>query len=252
MKKKWISLFLSLFLVSSMIIAQEMPPDAAMAYNEGNKLLKAGNFDGAIGNYTEALKTSKDYRIYYQLGVTLKKQNKLKAAEEAFQNCIQQNPNFDIAYNGLGGTYFQDGKFSEAVESFKKFEELTKQKQHKDQAKEYISRSYVKLGEQSKKDGNYPKAIEQLNEALKYHKLDAAYILLATTYYESGDYDKAISTADQVLNLKSSSLKGAAYYYKGMGLKQKQDIIKAKENFELAKRDAQYKRLADYELNLLK
>ncbi|MDQ7815609.1 MAG: tetratricopeptide repeat protein [Melioribacteraceae bacterium] len=252
MKKKWISLFLSLFLASSMIIAQEMPSDAAMAYNEGNKLLKAGNFDGAIGYYTEALKTSKDYRIYYQLGVTLKKQNKLKEAEDAFQNCIQQNPNFDIAYNGLGGVYFQDGKFAEAVESFKKFEELTKQKQHKDQAKEYVARSYVKLGEQSKKNGNYPKAIEQLGEALKYNQLDAAYILLATAYYESGDYDKAITTADQVLNLKSSGLKGAAYYYKGMGLKQKQDITKAKENFELAKRDAQYKRLADYELNLLK
>lgn len=252
MKKNWISLFVSLFLVTSISLAQDMPPDAAKAYNEGNKFMKAGDYDGAVQQYNEALKTSKDYRIYYQLGVTLKKQNKLEEAEAAFNSCIKSNPNFEIAYNGLGGTYFQDGKYAEAVESFKKFEELTKQKSHKEQARQYVSRALVKLGEQTKKDGNYAKAIEQLNEAIKYHQLDAAYILLATTYYENGEYDKAIATADNVINMKSSGLKGAAYYYKGMGLKQKQDIAKAKENFELAKRDAQYKRLADYELNLLK
>lgn len=229
-----------------------MPADAAKAYNEGNKLMKAGNFEGAVQQYHEALKTSKDHRIYYQLGVTLKKQNKLEQAEEAFKSAINSNPNFDIAYNGLGGTYFQDGKFKEAAESFIKFEQLTKQKALKDQAKEYIARSYVKLSETSKKDGDYKKAVELLNEALKYNQYDAAYVLLATTHYENGDYDKAIEATEHVFNLKSSNLKAAAYYYKGMALKQKQDITKAKENFELAKKDPQYKRLAEYELNLLK
>lgn len=252
MKKKWVSVLITLFLLTSLSIAQDMPADAAKAYNEGNKLFKSGNLDGALSQYNEALKHSKDHRIYYQLGVTLKKMNKLGQAEEAFKSSIQSNPNFDIAYSGLGGAYFQDGKYAEAVESYKKFEELTKQKQYKDQAREYIARSYVKLGEQAKKDGNYNKAIENLNEAIKYSPIDAAYIQLAITYYETGEYDKAIATTDQVINMKSSGLKGAAYYYKGMGLKQKQDIAKAKENFELAKRDAQYKRLADYELNLMK
>lgn len=252
MKKKLSSVLFTLFLFTSISIAQDMPADAAKAYNEGNKLFKSGNLDGALTQYNEALKNSKDHRIYYQLGVTLKKMNKLSAAEDAFKSSIQNNPNFDIAYSGLGGTYFLDGKYAEAVESYKKFEELTKQKQYKEQAREYIARSYVKLGEQAKKDGNYNKAVEALNEAIKYDQLDAAYIQLATAYYETGEYDKAISATDQVINLKSSGLKGAAYYYKGMSLKQKQDIAKAKENFELAKRDAQYKRLADYELNLIK
>jgi tetratricopeptide (TPR) repeat protein len=252
MKKKCFLFALSLFFTSTVYVAQDMPPDAAKAYNEGNKLLKAGNYDGAVSSYNEALKTSKDYRIFYQLGVCYKKQNKLNDAEASFKSAIQNNPNFDLAYNGLGGAYFQDGKYSDAVESFKKFEQLTKQKSLKEQAKEYIARSYVKLGEQEKKDGNYTKALESLNEAIKNHPLDAAYVLLATTYYENGDYDKAVSASDQALTLKSSNLKGAAYYYKGMALKQKQDITKAKENFELAKKDAQYRRLADYELNLLK
>ena len=51
--------------------------------------------------------------------------------------------------------------------------------------------------------------------------------------------------------MKNFRMKGAAYYYKGMALKQKQIKDKAKENFELALRDPQYKRLAEYELKLM-
>ncbi len=247
--KKYL-LILVLFIVN--IKAQQMHPDAAKAYNEGNQFLKAGNYDKAINKYKEALNFSKDYRIYYQLGVTFKKQNSLSEAEEAFKSAIDVNPDFDIAYNGLGGTYFQGGKYQEAIESFKKFEQLTKQKTMKEQALLNIARSYVKLAEMNKKDGNFQKAIDNLNEAIKYNKLDAAYILLATTYYENGDYDKSIESADQVLSMKTSNLKGAAYYYKGLAFKKKNDIAKAKENFELAKRDPQYKRLVEYELKLLK
>ncbi len=35
--------------------------------------LKAGNYNGAIGNYDKALAIEKDYRIYYQKGVAQKK-----------------------------------------------------------------------------------------------------------------------------------------------------------------------------------
>ncbi|MCK9281937.1 MAG: tetratricopeptide repeat protein [Melioribacteraceae bacterium] len=254
MKKITLSMLI-LFLFSIITInAQDksMVPDAAKAYNEGNKLMKSGNYDGALKQYDEALKIEKDHRTYYQKGVTLRKLNKLEAAEEAFNAAIQLSPNFDVAYNGLGGTLFQDGKYAQAVDAFKKFEQLTKQKSLKDKAKEYISRSLTKLGDQYKKDGNYAKSIESLNEAVNFYPYDAALLSLAITYIENGDFDKGISSADKVLGLKSSSLKGAAYYYKGLGFKRKDDITKAKENFELAKKDAQYRKLSEYELNLLK
>ena len=109
-----------------------------------------------------------------------------------------------------------------------------------------------KLAENVKKDGNHSKAIELLNEAISNYPTDAAYVLLTSTYYESGEYDKALQTADQALNTKNFKMKGAAYYYKGMVFKQKQDPAHAKENFEFALKDPQYKRLADYELKLMK
>lgn len=238
--------------ITSIAFAQDMSNDAKKAYNEGNKYLKSGDYEKAVKNYNEALTFGKDYRIYYQLGITLKKQGKLKEAEQAFKDAIQVNQSFDIAYNGLGSTYFQNGEYAEAAEAFKKFEQLTKQKSSKEQAKDNVSLALVKLAESSKKDGNYAKAVEYLNESLTFNQSDAAYILLATTHYESGEYDKALSATESVINMKTSRLKGAAYYYKAMAFKQKQDLNQAKENFMLAQKDPQYKKLADYELKLLK
>ena len=74
--KKLLSIVLCIFLVFvTTIVAQtpEMDNNAKAAYNEGNKLMKAGDYQGAVAKYDEALQISKDYRIYYQKGVTLKK-----------------------------------------------------------------------------------------------------------------------------------------------------------------------------------
>ena len=145
--KQYLSTFsiLFFFIITSLAVAQDMPADAAKAYNEGNKFLKLGNYDDAVKQYNEALKIAKDYRIYYQLGITLKKQGKLEDAIDAFKNAIEVKKDFDIAYNGLGSTYFQIGKYEEAVDAFKKFADMTKQKSSKDKAKENLALALVKL-----------------------------------------------------------------------------------------------------------
>lgn len=230
----------------------EMDPEAAKAYNEGNSLLKAGNYEGAVKQYDIALKTSNDYRIYYQKGIAQKKQGKLKEAEDTFNKSVKSNPNFDITYNGLGGVYYEEGKYLEAAEAFKKFGELTKNKANKEKADEYTARSYAKLAEEEKRDGKLDKAAEHLNEALKYYSLDAAYITLAAVEIDNGNFQKAIDATNAVIAMKNTTFKGAAYYYKGLAYKKMDDAAKAKENFELAKRDPQYKKLSDYELNGMK
>ena len=248
-------IFVLLFVVVSSvsIFAQnsEMDPNAAKAYNEGNKFLNSGNYEGAIKQYDEALKISKDYRIYYQKGIALKKEGKFADAEDAFNASIKDNPKFDVGYNGLGSTYFVDGKYLEAAEAFKKFGELTTKKSFKDKALENAARAYTKLGENTKKDGNYKKAEEYLNEAVKASPdFDAAYVALASLYVENSEFDKAVTAAAAVINMKSSKLKGAAYYY-SLAYKGKEDKEKAKENFELAKKDPQYKNNSEYELKML-
>ncbi|GAB4143966.1 MAG: hypothetical protein Fur0015_12150 [Ignavibacteriales bacterium] len=250
--KKLQLLFLFLFYMSSSLFAQEMDPEAGKFYNEGNKFLKSGQLKEALANYDNALKTSNDYRIHYQKGLALKQMSNYKAAEESFAKSVQINPKFDLGYNALGGTYFVEGDYEKSVEAYKKFDELTQKKNLKDKAKENISRAYTKLGDAQKKDGNYEKAVQYLNEAVKNYNSDFAYLSLAETYVEMGKYDEAISAADKAINNRKNISKGAPFYYKGLAFKGKGDLVKAKENFTQAVSDPVYKKNAEYQLNLMK
>jgi superkiller protein 3 len=236
-----------------MILAQnaEMDPDAAKFYNAGNKLLKSGNYQGAISEYDNALKTSNDYRIYYQKGVSLKKLQQYDNAIASFKSALENNPKFDLAYNGLGGIYFAQKQYGPAAEAFKKFEELTAKDKLKNKAKEYISKSYTKLGEQAKMNGNYQKAVEHLTHAVNNHKYDAAFLLLAETYVDLGDYNNALVAADNALNNRKTITRGGPLYYKGMAFKGLEDKEKAKEAFTAGKSDSKYRSLCEYELKLL-
>jgi superkiller protein 3 len=239
--------------LATLISAQtlEDAPDAAKLYNEGNKLRKSGNYNGAIEKYDQALKGSNDYRIYYQKGVTYKKLRDYKKAEEAFIKCTEAKPDFDIAYNGLGGTYFSLGQFEDAVKAFKKFEELSTKPKLKKKAGEYIARAYTKLGLSAKSKGSFDKAVDQLQNAVKYHPFDAAYLALAEVYVDKGEYDNALTAADNAINNRKSISKGAGYYYKGLAFKGKDNKEKAIENFKIAVKDSKYKSNSQYELKNL-
>lgn len=243
-----------LFVTFSFLSAQSLDDskEAAEAYNEGNAMRKAGNYSGALEKYDLALKTSKDHRIYYQKGIVLKSLNKYDEAEKAFQKCVEAQPDFALAYNSLGGVYFADGKYQEAIDSFEKFKELADKKSHKDKADEYIARSYAKLGLAAKNDGKFDAAVSNLTKAVEHFNYDAAYLALAQVYVENGNYDGALEAADKAANYRKSIPKGGPYYFKGLAFKNKNDKQKAIENFEIAKKDPQYRASSEYELKLLK
>jgi tetratricopeptide (TPR) repeat protein len=244
------STLLVILLFSINLIAQngEMDKAAAEFYNSGNKSLKAGDFKGALSSYDEALKTSQDYRIYYQRGITLKKMRKYDEAIGSFKKSVEVNPKFDIAYNGLGSTYFITGEYQNAVDAFKKFAELTEKASLKDKANEYVSRAYAKLGESAKADGKYDQAINYWKQSVSYHNFDAAYLFLAEAYVETGKYAEALEAADKALNHRKKITKGGPLYYKGLAFKNLGENEKAKEAFEAGKKDKKYSKLCEYEL----
>lgn len=245
---KFTTLFSFIFLLTISLFAQEMDPEAAKLYNNANKAMKTGNYEGALKDYNEALKTSSDYRIFYQKGVTLKKLRKYDEAAETFKKCVEVKPDFAIGYNGLGGTYFASGNYEKAAEAYKKFAELSTKKAHVDKANEYISRAYTKLGEAAKADGKQNLAIQHLTDAVASYPFDAAYLLLAEVYIDNGMFDKALEAADKALNNRSKIPKGGPLYYKGKAFLGKNDFAKAKEAFNAGKKDRAYKDLCEYEL----
>ncbi len=250
--KKIVSIIGIIFLLIS-INAQdaEMSPEAAKAYNEGNKMLKAGNYSGAVEEYNTALKSSDDYRIHYQKGVALKKLRKYDEAITAYEAALKSNPDFGASYNGLGGIYYARGDYQKAADYFTEFKNSTDKASHKKMADKYISLSYTKLGVEAKENGNFQAAEEYLNKAVENYDYDAAYLALAETYVETAQFEKALQAADNAINYRDKISKGAPYYYKGRAFEGLDNKEKAIENYKISVQDSKYRDLSNHYLNKL-
>lgn len=244
-------LLLFILTISLISFAQEMNPEAGKLYNEGNSLLKAGNYNGAISNYDKALGIEKDYRIYYQKGVAQKKANDLNGSKASLEECIKLKNDFEPGYNALGGVYFSMGNYTEAINKFEKVLTLSNNASVTKKVKKNMSLAYTKLGNDEISKGNVQKAVEYLTKAVENDNYDAAYLSLAKLYSELGEWDKSISASESALKYKSKITSGGPYFYMGVSYKGKGDTPKAKEMFEKAKQDATYKKTAEYELSLL-
>ncbi|MBN1638500.1 MAG: tetratricopeptide repeat protein [Ignavibacteriales bacterium] len=250
---KLILLLIVLFI--SVSFAQDMDNQAALLYNEGNALLNSGDYTGAVNKYNDAIQIQNHYKILYQKGVSLKKLGKNEDAIGVFNSCIGLKSDFDLAYNGKGGAEFAVGKYMDAIQSFEKFKSLTNSQNNKNTADLYIALAYTQMAKNANADGKSDKAIEYLNSAVKHNKYDAAYLLMAEIYVNTGKYNDAITAADNALNNRKSNSKiskVAPYYYKGLAFKWLGNTQKAIENFELCKNDPTYGATAKYELDKLK
>lgn len=246
-------LFVFLFVGSLMAQDKEMNPEAGKLFNEGNALLKAGNYNGAVEKYNAALKIEKDYRILYQKGVSLRKANKNDEAKDAFEECLKLKPDFEGAYNALGGVYFSMGNFQQSIEKFEKILDMKDVKANvKSKVKKNLALAYSRLGNENLSRGDANKGIEHLRKAVEYDNYDAAFLSLAKVYSEMGQYDESIKAAENALKYRSGIGKGGPYYYMGISYKGKGETAKAREMFNHALADATYKKTAEYELGLLK
>ena len=240
-----------IFLIVGISFAQDMKPEAAKLYNDGNSLLKEGNYTGAVKKYDEALGIEKDYRTYYQKGIALKKSGKLEEAKDSFEGALKLKNDFEPGYNALGGVYFSLGDYENAVKNFEKVVETTKNNTIKQMVQKNLSFAYAKMGNNAVADGNPKKAVEYLQKAVDNSNYDAAYLSLAKVYADLGEYDKVLDAAQNALKYRESIGKGGPYYYLGLAYKNKGEIDKAKEMFTEAKSDATYKKLSEYELSSL-
>jgi tetratricopeptide (TPR) repeat protein len=249
--KALLYIFLFLIIAAGSNFAQDMNPEAGKLYNEGNKLFKAGNYDGALQQYEQALKIEKDYRIYYQRGLALKSLGNHEQAKASFQESIKLKPDFEGGYNALGGVYFSMGNFQEAVNNFEKVLDISKNNTVKTKVKKNLSLAYTKLGAEAEKNGNSNKAVEYYTKGAETNNYDAAYLSLAKLYSEVGNWDASIKAGENALKYRSGIGKGGPYFYMGIAYKGKNDLTKAKEMFNQARSDATYKKTAEYELSLL-
>lgn len=99
MKKFLSALFLSLLLIIP-VLADEIPTDAKLDYNQGIDFYKLGMYEKAMVSFRNAIKTYPDYLdAYYNLGTVLEYLKNNAEALSIFKQIYIRNPNdYEVIY----------------------------------------------------------------------------------------------------------------------------------------------------------
>ncbi len=246
-----ISIFLFFIFAAGNAYSQDMKNnDAKKLFNEGNEKIRAGNYDGSVKDYTDALKIEESYMIYQNRCVAYQRLSKFDLAKEDALKVISLQQNSYEGYDLLGLTYYLMGNYDESVKNLERALDLAQTDKEKNKVKTKLARAYTKLGSKEETNANSSKAIEYYTKGAEISNYDKAYLSLAKIYTDLAKWDQAISASQNAI--KNGAKSGGPYFYMGLAYKNKGDISKAKEMFMEAKQDKTYKKNAEYELSLLK
>jgi tetratricopeptide (TPR) repeat protein len=94
-------------------------------FDEGVIASKAGDNDGAIAKFSEALALLPEcYDCLYNIGFAYTQKKEYEKAEEAFKKSLEIKADYIEAYNGLATVYNAQKKFADAAEASNKAAEL--------------------------------------------------------------------------------------------------------------------------------
>ena len=112
---------LSLLATPQIAVAQSVE----QLYQQGNAAQKAGNFAEAERIFRRAIELDPNYALAYNgLGTALGDQKKLDEAIAAFRKALELDPNYAFAYNNLGVALSKQKKWDEAIAAFQKALEI--------------------------------------------------------------------------------------------------------------------------------
>ncbi len=256
MKKMLVFALLLVVASASVVFSQNVDNEtivnAEKMRDEGRKLYKSGQFDASIVKYDESLIINETATTHYLKGISQLKLSKKQDAIQSFDKAIILDPNLKGAYSAKGSSLLSLKKYDLAIESYNMYLEKSTDKKKNSKIKGKIATAYTKLANDAKRDGKHRKAINYLNKAVDNYKFDSAYLTLAEIYIELANYNEALSAADNAINNRKKTPKGAGYYYKGLAFKGLENKEKAIESFKVSIKDKSYKALSEYELKQLK
>lgn len=121
MKKFSFLIFAAFVLVSCAGTANRTQENIARAIkNEGEILLRQGNYTAALARLLEAEKTiPHDPYLHYSLGLTYMGKKRDDLAVESFKKALDLKPDYMDSVNSLGAAYLRLEKWDLAIETFK-------------------------------------------------------------------------------------------------------------------------------------
>jgi tetratricopeptide (TPR) repeat protein len=249
MFKNFSLLLLFAFVLAAAPLAAQSNNEAKKLYNEGNALLKSGDYDGAIGKYNAALKLEKHEFYFYQRGLAERRARKVDESIASFDEALKLNAKFAAGYVALAGSWFSKSDYQKAIDNYEK---AIKETPTLGPAKKGLAAALVARAAELVNGGDTEGALAMTKRALENDpNFDKAHIIMAQAYNKDGKYNEAISASTEALkHIKGP--KGAAYFEMGLAYRNLGNTAKAKDAFTNAKKDPTYARNADYELKMLK
>ena len=202
---------------------------------EANEALKSKKYDEAILIYQEILKTNDVAEIHFNLGLVLKIQNKLDAAEASFSKAISLKSDFVLAHYQLGNTKYKLNKFDESEICYQNAISL----------KNNFLEAYINLARAQRELRKFKEAEDNLRIAQKLNPdFPEVNVLLGLILFDRGrlsddlkhsDLDK-LNEAKTILSKSIKSNPNYAFAHQNLGLVQQElgDLNDAKVSFEEA------------------
>ena len=194
MKTKNILLLILIFL-SSCATTRENIQKATAYYKIGLSYFYENKIQSAFVEFQKALELNpEDKDALNALGLVYLKFEDFQKARELFIEAVTIDPDFSDAYNNLGVTYTNMGKWSEAVDSFKKA--------LKNPLYKTPENAYYNLGNAYYRLGLIDDAINAYNDAIKRKQdFHLPYYGLALCYNAKGQYGDAASAMTRAIEL---------------------------------------------------
>jgi tetratricopeptide (TPR) repeat protein len=253
--KKFLLSIAVLILVSSFVLAQggnstKPEVEAGKLFNEGNSLLRSGNYKAAIEKYDQALQLYQDPKFYYNKGIALKALRQNDEAIKAFKEAINLKKDFAPAYNAIAGIYLTQGDYDGAIENYTKALEYDNKL---DVAIKGIVEALIGKSNALIQAGKFQEALDLLVKATTYRQgYPKVYVMLAVVYNKLSQHDKAVESAKKAIELNPKGANADAYFELGIAYKRLGQVEEARKAFLEAKKDPRLARNAQYELDLLK
>ncbi|WP_309228804.1 serine/threonine-protein kinase [Microcoleus sp. FACHB-831] len=202
-------------------------PDTLMAQkliSQGVDKGKAGNYQGAIADYNQALKVKPDNSAaYYHRGAAYYSQGQRQQALDDFTQAIQINPQYAEAYNHRGKARFDVGDDQGSLKDFNQAIQLDPKL-----ASAYVGRGNVRAGL-----GNEQQAIEDYNKAIQLDpKEPKTYLNRCLSHSNIGEQQQAVEDCTQAIQLKPNY--AFAYQNRGLARRRLGDVQGAIEDFNVA------------------
>ena len=170
------------------------------AYNEGNKLLRRGDYEGAEDYFNKVIDIDPTYyQANFQLGYLNTKLGDYDLALEHYSKTVEKNPGYSKGWFALGLTHQRNGDYDNAIKAL----------DSAINADPTYTKALVQKGKILMKQGDYSTAENALNQAIQVDpSYSSAYADLGQIHVSQERWDDAISSLSTATALDIGLYKG--------------------------------------------